>query len=65
MNESIEMEIVRLIKEISEDERKLVSAETQESCFSTESGKRKYTMEAKRYRDSIERKMNLLKLLKE
>lgn len=50
---NIEMEIVRLVKEIASDEKEIIRAEQLELTF-----------KAKRYRDSIERKLRLLEILK-
>ncbi len=54
MSNNIESEILRLVKEISEDEEKLVDAER----YTYTSGK------AEKYRNAIERKLRLLEILK-
>jgi hypothetical protein len=64
MNNSVEMEIVRLVKEIAEDEKKLVAAQAQADSYSSGGLKQKYTKESERYKESLERKMNLLRILK-
>lgn len=53
MNNSIEMEILRLVKEIARDEMKVMSALD-------------YNLpeQAQTYKDSIERKIKLLEILK-
>jgi len=54
MNESIEMEIVRLVKEIAEDELELISAE-----------RLLLDDKIKRYTNAMNRKLDLIKILKD
>lgn len=61
----LEIEIVRLVQEISDDEKKIREAEADAAdAIYSKSMTDKYEARAKRYKDSLERKMQLLKLLK-
>ena len=65
MNNKLEAEIVRLVYEISEDEKEIMRAtKASQDSFSSDSFKQKYQSKAAMYTDSLNRKMRLLELLK-
>lgn len=63
-NNSIEMEIVRLVREIAKDEIKIVGLRDAAINTTTERFKERYTEQANRYEESLNRKFKLLSILK-
>jgi hypothetical protein len=65
MNGTIEEEIVRLIREISEDEKQIVKIETEAKNMNRmEYFKNGHAARLKSCKDSLERKMQLLRSLR-
>ena len=61
----IEEQVVRLVKEIAEDERMVVELRTKAADYWTMShDKQTYTEQANRIEESLNRKMKLLLILK-
>ncbi len=63
MNETMTKEIVRLVREIAEDERHIRDAEMALVTCSSPSAVKMYDVRIKMYKDSLERKQALLTLL--
>jgi L-arabinose isomerase len=64
MNNSIEAEIARLVREISEEEVKVRYHKKESIVRFSDSTKKEEAQTAKMYEDSIERKIRLLEILK-
>lgn len=64
MDDSINKEIVRLVREIADDEEKLRKAEKNAAQYHSAVFSRPYEIEARSIARSIERKFALLALLK-
>jgi phage host-nuclease inhibitor protein Gam len=65
MSETIEMEVVRLIREISDEEQKLKQLEIEAgNADRIEYGRKGYAAKIRNCKESLERKLRLLKTLK-
>ena len=64
MNNSIEMQIVRLVEEIAKDEKKIVELRNEATETFVDSWRDKYNEQANQVEESLNRKMKLLLILK-
>ncbi len=63
MNDTLTLEIVRLVREIANDEKEIRFAQDAAATTFSDSAKTKYADKIKMYKESLERKYELLRLL--